>query len=84
MSLYGQVFNDTNHFTPNIIGAWMGHTDELGYDYFDITSGLKRSQLRDLASLINTKLAEYGFEAIDMCQWINLDKESRNGRVRPE
>ena len=84
MSLYGQAFNDINHFTPDIIGAWMGHTDELGYDYFDITSGLKRSQLQDLASLINTKLAEYGFEAIDMCQWINLDKESRNGRVRPE
>ncbi len=75
MSLYGQAFNDTDHFTPDIIGYWMGHTDELGYDYYDITSGLKRSKLRKLADLINTKLTEYGFETIDMCQWINLDKE---------
>ena len=69
MSLYGQTFNDTNHFTPDIIGAWMGHTDELGYDYFDITSGLKRSKLRKIADMIDTKLVEYGFETIDMSQW---------------
>lgn len=43
----------------------MGHTDELGYDYLDITSGLKRSKLKALAALINERLINYGFEAID-------------------
>ena len=74
ISLYGHSVKD-NHLTPDVIGAWMGHTDELGYDYLDITSGLKRSKLKALAALINERLINYGFEAIDTSHLTKKDSE---------
>lgn len=74
MSLYGHAFQG-NHLTPDIIGAWMGHTDEMGYDFLDIISGLKRNKLKALAELINERLITYGFEAIDISQLVKKDGE---------
>jgi len=70
-------FKDFDHsmFSSNlaqlndeVISSWMGHTDQLGFDYYDIFSGLKRSQQVELAELIEKKLGDYGFEIIELSE----------------
>ncbi|MGP5686903.1 hypothetical protein ACTXOU_13135 [Psychrobacter glacincola] len=54
----------SDSFGHDVIGAWMGHADELGFDYYDKHSGLRRSELRRFADELN-KIIEYnGFEII--------------------
>ncbi|WP_201628816.1 hypothetical protein [Psychrobacter maritimus] len=72
---------DSNHsiFSSNlaqlndeVVSSWMGHTDQLGFDYYDTFSGLKRSQQAELAELIDKKLKEYGFEPIELNEAKNV------------
>lgn len=71
--------NDHSMFSSNlaelndeVISSWMGHTDQLGFDYYDVFSGLKRSEQAKLADLISKKLESYGFETIKINEVENV------------
>lgn len=71
--------NDHSMFSSNlaelndeVISSWMGHTDQLGFDYYDVFSGLKRSEQAKLANLIGKKLEDYGFEPIEINEVKNV------------
>lgn len=51
-------------FGHDLIGAWMGHADALGFDFYNRHSGLKRSELRRFSVYLDEVLKQSGFEAI--------------------
>lgn len=53
-------------FGYDTIGSFMGHADELGYDFFDRYSGNKSKELKRFAEKINDILVNLGFEVIDL------------------
>ncbi|WP_127891452.1 hypothetical protein [Psychrobacter sp. FDAARGOS_221] len=64
-SLFSSNITEIN---DEVICSWMGHADQLGFDYYDVFSGLKRSEQAKLANHINGKLEEYGFEAVELME----------------
>ena len=50
----------------DVVSAWMGHSDELGYSFYDRFSGLKRSELRAFAQTINELTKDIGFKLIKL------------------
>lgn len=48
----------------DIISSFMGHSDALGYDYYNVYSGLKRLEQKKLAHIIDDLLQSYGFNAL--------------------
>jgi len=56
----------SDSFGHDVIGAWMGHADELGFDYYDKHSGLKRSELRRFADELNGIIEYNGFRVISL------------------
>lgn len=51
-------------FSHDLIGAWMGHADALGFDFYNRYSGLKRSELRRFSMYLDEVLKNIGFETI--------------------
>ena len=51
-------------FSHDLISAWMGHADALGFDFYNRYSGLKRSELRRFAAYLDEVLKNAGFEAV--------------------
>lgn len=64
-SLFKSGYAETD-FNYEAFNSWMGHSDPLGFDYYDIFSSLKRTEQRKIASYIHNLLLEYGFELIDL------------------
>ena len=60
---YDSVFGN-NPLGYDVVSAWMGHSDELGYNFYDRYSGLKRSELREFSVAINELMVTIGFEVI--------------------
>lgn len=63
------MYSTSNRFTEDgfgydVVSAWMGHADDLGYDYFNKYSGLKSSEIRRLSSRVNTILESLNFKTI--------------------
>ena len=56
----------SNSFGHDVIGAWMGHADELGFDYYDKHSGLRRSELRRFSDELNGIIKYNGFKVISL------------------
>lgn len=50
----------------DVVSAWMGHSDELGFSFYDRFSGLKRSNLREFAQMLNELLDKIGFKTIQL------------------
>lgn len=50
----------------DVISAWMGHSDELGFSFYDRFSGLKRSELREFANILDEIIKDIGFTAIQL------------------
>ena len=50
----------------DVVSAWMGHSDELGYSFYDRFSGLKRHELRAFAQTIDKLTKDIGFELIKL------------------
>ena len=53
-------------FSHDLIGAWMGHADALGFDFYNRYSGLKRSELRRFSEYLDEVLKDIGFEAMTL------------------
>ena len=51
-------------FSHDLIGAWMGHADALGFDFYNRYSGLKRSELKRFSVYLDEVLKNIGFEAM--------------------
>ena len=66
--------SNLSQLNDEVVSSWMGHTDQLGFDYYDIFSGLKRSQQAELAELIDKKLEDYGFGPIELNEAKNVKK----------
>ena len=64
--------SNLSQLNDEVVSSWMGHTDQLGFDYYDVFSGLKRSEQAKLANLIDRKLKEYGFEPIGLNEAKNV------------
>lgn len=64
--------SNLSQLNDEVVSSWMGHTDQLGFDYYDIFSGLKRSQQAELGELINKELEDYGFEPIELNEAKNV------------
>lgn len=71
---YSMFSSNLAQMNDEVVSSWMGHTDQLGFDYYDIFSGLRRSQQAELADLIDEKLEEYGFEPIEINEAKNVKK----------
>lgn len=56
----------SNSFGHDVIGAWMGHADELGFDYYDKHSGLRRSELRRFSDELNGIIEYNGFRVMSL------------------
>ncbi|MBE8610646.1 MULTISPECIES: hypothetical protein [unclassified Psychrobacter] len=50
----------------DVVSAWMGHSDELGFGFYDRFSGLKRSELKNFAEVLDKLIKEAGFEVIQL------------------
>lgn len=50
----------------DVISAWMGHSDELGFNFYDPFSGLKRSELREFANTLDELIKGIGFTVIQL------------------
>ena len=50
----------------DVVSAWMGHSDELGFSFYDRFSGLKRSDLKEFAQILNELIDRIGFKAIQL------------------
>ena len=50
----------------DVISTWMGHSDELGFSFYDRFSGLKRSELRELSNILDELIKEIGFTVIQL------------------
>jgi len=55
-----------NDFNYEVVNSWMGHSDPLGFDYYDVFSSLKRTEQKKMASYIHKLLLDYGFELIEL------------------
>lgn len=66
--------SNLSQLNDEVVSSWMGHTDQLGFDYYDIFSGLKRSQQAELAELIDKELEDYGFGPIELNEAKNVKK----------
>lgn len=64
--LYSIQEYSEDSFGHDIIGAWMGHADALGFDFYNRYSGLKRSELRRFSRYLDEVLKDIGFEAITL------------------
>ncbi len=53
-------------FGYDLIGAWMGHADSLGFDFYNKYSGLKRKEIKRFASYLNEVLENIGFKVIKL------------------
>ena len=53
-------------FGYDVIGAWMGHADSLGFDFYNKYSGLKRKEIKRFASYLNEVLENIGFKVIEL------------------
>ena len=60
---YDSAFGN-NPLGYDVVSAWMGHSDELGYNFYDRYSGLKRSELKEFSVAINELMVTIGFEVI--------------------
>lgn len=63
------LYSINNHsmyesFSHDLIGAWMGHADALGFDFYNRYSGLKRSELKRFSKYLDKVLENIGFRAI--------------------
>lgn len=56
----------SEHFGYDVINAWMGHADALGYDFFDRYSGLSSSEMKRLSKKFNDILSDLDFECIEL------------------
>lgn len=56
--------NEDDLFGYDVIGAFMGHADELGYSFLGKFSGLKSKELRRLSYKLNDLLETCGFEIV--------------------
>ena len=50
----------------DVVSAWMGHSDELGFSFYDRFSGLKRSELKEFANILDELIKSIGFIAIQL------------------
>lgn len=50
----------------DVVSAWMGHSDELGYSFYDRFSGLKRYELKAFAQTIDKLTKNIGFKLIKL------------------
>ena len=67
LSAYSPYQGDNdNLFGYDVIGAFMGHADELGYSFFGKFSGLKSKELRRLSYKLNDLLKTCGFEVVKL------------------
>ena len=67
VGLYSTNEHSTHEvFSHDLIGAWMGHADALGFDFYNRYSGLKRSELRRFSRYLDEVLKDIGFEAIKL------------------
>lgn len=67
LSAYSPYQGDKdNLFGYDVIGAFMGHADELGYSFFGKFSGLKSKELRRLSYKLNDLLKTCGFEVVKL------------------
>lgn len=62
---YSSDFNE-RPIGYDVISAWMGHSDELGFSFYDRFSGLKRSELREFANILDEIIRDIGFIAIQL------------------
>ena len=52
----------------DVVSAWMGHSDELGFGFYDQFSGLKRSNLREFAQTLDELIIGIGFKVVQLEQ----------------
>ncbi|TXD97556.1 hypothetical protein ES754_00790 [Psychrobacter frigidicola] len=62
---YNSDFNE-RPIGYDVISAWMGHSDELGFSFYDPFSGLKRSELREFANTLDELIKGIGFTVIQL------------------
>lgn len=62
---YNSDFNE-RPIGYDVISAWMGHSDELGFSFYDRFSGLKRSELREFANILDELIKDIGFTVIQL------------------
>lgn len=55
-----------DRFGHDVVSAWMGHADELGFDFYNRYSGLKRSEMKRFAEKLNQILLNTGFMVLDL------------------
>ena len=67
LSAYSPYEGDKdNLFGYDVIGAFMGHADELGYSFLGKFSGLKSKELRRLSYKLNDLLETCGFGVVKL------------------
>lgn len=65
LSAYSPYLGDGDDlFGYDVVGAFMGHADELGYSFLGKFSGLKSKELRLLSCKLNELLETCGFEVV--------------------
>ncbi len=64
--LYSIQEYSEDSFGHDIIGAWMGHADALGFDFYHRYSGLKRSELRRFSVYLDEVLKNIGFKTMTL------------------
>ena len=62
---YNSDFNE-RPIGYDVISAWMGHSDELGFSFYDPFSGLKQSELREFANTLDELIKGIGFTVIQL------------------
>ncbi|MFK3989291.1 hypothetical protein ACI2JM_03120 [Psychrobacter sp. NPDC064578] len=62
---YNSDFNE-RPIGYDVISAWMGHSDELGFSFYDPFSGLKRSELRGFTNTLDELINGIGFTVIQL------------------
>ncbi|SLJ85216.1 hypothetical protein [Psychrobacter sp. DAB_AL43B] len=67
VGLYSTNEHSTHEvFSHDLIGAWMGHADALGFDFYNRYSGLKRSELRRFSVYLDQVLKNIGFKTMTL------------------
>lgn len=62
---YNSDFNE-KPIGYDVISAWMGHSDELGFSFYDPFSGLKQSELREFANTLDELIKGIGFTVLQL------------------
>ena len=57
---------DEESIGHDVVSAWMGHSDELGFSFYDRFSGLKRSELKKFANVLDKLISNVGFTVIQL------------------